>query len=309
MAVHSTLSRVLLLLFAGAVTLSRCDVPEFCNATEGPADPAVPQLPSQFSSTVQAVILDNPHYGGARELSVREYFDEPGNRGRLEYAYNGSSGYVIYDYDDKELFFIDSEGCTVEETTEDNILLQRTFGFRVQDGAPHIGTVSQYFETDQGNFTFMGTEDLRGIPCNHWQSCTISPNRSYTLDYYFSTTDADVWRSAYANDPVPVMITLQGNREDTDSNGSIIVRSVRNTYIFTDFNSGPDSVPDSVFEVPRGLVCKGRFPGMPLPSLPNYFTAFFEDVHEDDRTVSIYKVRVSSLCVLMTDLTTHFPTQ
>ena len=294
MAVSLYIPLSALLLFVCGVTLGRCDVAPVCDPsqfTPDPSDPRFPPLPSQFSTTTQAVIEYDRSSGGPTEITVREYFDEVGNRGRLEYAYNGSTGYIIYDYGMKELFYVYGDGseCNVQETTKDNPFLKETFGFRVQDGAPHIGTVSQYFRTDTDAIVFVDQKDVRGIPCNHWKSCFNFTNKSYTIDYYFSRNDTD-WTSSYGDDPVPVLIIVNGTKVDNDSSE---IRDIMNIYTFVAFDSGPDSVPDEVFSVPTGLVCKGRIRGKPLPSLPNYFATFLEEVDENNKTVAVIKVRKS----------------
>ena len=287
----------ILLFFAYGATSGRCDVTPVCDQlayTLGPTDPRLPSLPSQFSTTVQAVVQSR----GPGEISVREYFDDVGNRGRMDFAYNGTSGYLLVDYESLQIFsVVGATECTVRVVEESNPGLRETFGFRLQEGAPHIGTAAHFFRTnDTDSVLFMGQEDLRGIPCNHWQSCYTLSDRSYTIDYYFSRNDSN-WTSSYRSDPVPVMIIVNGTNEDESTNST---RSVLNTYTFVDFNVGPDSVPDDVFRVPNGLSCKGRAPGMPLPSLPDYFSAFFEAVDENNKTVSVFRVRLLFLYDTMT---------
>ena len=59
---------------------------------------------------------------------------------------------------------------------------------------------------------------------------------------------------------------------------------------FVEFNSGPDAVPDSAFDIPLDLVCKGRLPGQPLPQFSDFFTAGIETVYST--TVSSFLVSV-----------------
>ena len=254
-----------------------------CNRDDytGDTGPAPPSLPRQFSTTIQAVISSY-----SNEIVVREYFDEINNRGRLEYSSNGSSGYGIFDYDLQEIFllpdFRTGEECAVRRIAQNDSFLRQTFGFTNVNGSVHIGTVSDFFRlADTQYVRYVGAEEVRGIPCDRWQACSVSGNRSYVIDYYFSNNSISNWTSAFRNDPVPVQISLNG------TNGE---RPVYNLYTFVGFNSGPDSVPDEMFQLPTGIVCRGRIPGQDVPLLPNFFSTYIEAVDEDSQRVSVFRV-------------------
>lgn len=267
-----------------------------CNPSDNsqPSGVPFPALPQQFSTVIEANLLDSNV-----EIVVREYFDEIENRGRLEIATRDPKspyeGYALFDYDLQEILllpdFDTGEDCGVRKITQDEPFVMGTFGFRLQNGWVHIGLVSEYFKlADTSSLRHVRQENVRGIPCNHWQTCTMGNTGSYTIDYYFSRNDTN-WTSAYGDDPVPVQIIVNGT---LIMNGNI--RNIEHIYSFIAFNAGPDSVPDDVFRPPTGVSCKGRTQGQSLPLLPNYFSTYIESVIEDEQTVSIVRVSVH-MCV------------
>jgi hypothetical protein len=267
-----------------ALTGARGQVTPVCDpsAYSDPSTP-VPTLPSQFSTVVEANLLNSNE-----EVIVREYFDEIKNRGRLELTTPRYDGYALFDYDLQEIFllpdFDTEEDCVVRKIAQSDTFVMNTFGFRLQNGSVHIGTVSDYFQlANTSAILYLGEESVRGIPCNHWQTCTVSNNGSYLIDYYFSRADTN-WTSAFNDDPVPVQITVSGNLFKQG-----LERNITNIYTFIAFNAGPDSVPDEVFRPPTGVSCKGQTPGQPLPLLPNYFSTYIEAVNEDEQTVNIVR--------------------
>ena len=259
--------------------------PPICNVTDyqNRTGPQLPSLPSQFSTTIQAYI-----FSLSKEIVVREYFDEINNRGRLEFSSTGRTGYGIFDYGQQEIFlFKSNEDCVVRKINVNNRFLRETFGFTVVNGSVHIGTVSDFFrlaKNDTRYIRYEGPDEIRGVECDHWQTCHVSENRSYILDYYFTRKNSVFnWTSAFDNDPIPVQISLNG----THNNGT----PVQNVYSFVGFNSGQDSVPDEVFRLPTGMVCRGRIPGQDVPRLPNFFSTHVESINEDRQTSRIFTVR------------------
>ena len=279
---------LMLVVLTNVLTGVNGQFPPVCNTTnsQSPALP-VPSLPMQYSTTIQAIVGPG-ELGKYVEYGVRDYFDDIGNRGRLEIAHLGNFSYSVYDYNLREIFTVDAdEGCTVRKIadTGDRVL----FGVREVNGSVHIGRVSDFFLLgNTSNLVYKGEISVRGIPCNRWQSCTVrNDSTSYTVDYYFSRSSPD-WMSAYDNDPVPVQIVVNGTAPNSDDPNTF--HNVQNTYLFASFNSGQDSVPDDVFQIPTGISCKGRIDGKPLPLLPDYFSTFVELVDEDEQTVNIIKV-------------------
>ena len=85
---------------------------------------------------------------------------------------------------------------------------------------------------------------------------------------------------------VPVQFTQTARYSDLDD-------TVDLTYYIMDFRAGPDSVPNSLFRVPNGLACTGRFPEQPVPEVPQFFSTYVQLVSTDSPppTVHTYRVR------------------
>ena len=249
----------------------------------GPPSIPLPNLPTQFSAVIEANLGQENS-----TTNVREYFDEVGNRGRFEITRYGLKTVGIFDYDDGEIFRIsDGDTCEVsliaDPSTRTFFTEAPIFGFLDSvNGSVHIGTIRDFFQLRNNNATWLGVEVVRGIPCNRWQTCTVLENNSYTLDYYFATEN---WDFALGNGATPVQVILN----------ALIVRkgvaeSLNHIYSFVSFDTGPRSVPDEAFTVPFGLICSGRIPGLPVPSLPEYFSATIEAVQRTTRSALVYKV-------------------
>ena len=254
-----------------------CNPANFTNGTS-PTKP-LPDLPTQFSTLLEA------NFGQWNiSLVSEELFDEMGNRGKLTIVFNDSMTMLIFDYDDAEVFVIIDGVCAVYPISGPSDFLNETFGFQYVNGSVHIGTVGSLFDIGKDQpMMYCGIEQIRGIQVDHWQTCTVEKNNSYTLDYYFT---ADSWTYAYNVTPTPIQITLNGRMQD--ENGT--VQNVNHVYSFVSFNSGPRSVPDEEFQVPFDLPCSGRIPGMATPTLPDYFSFYVDSVDSDAMTSSLYKV-------------------
>ena len=289
----STLLINLVILVSLATVVQNQAIPVCDPSDYFPADPPLPQLPDQFFMAMEATIVQRN-----RSVYAVEYFDGPGNRGRLDFTVRGVKFNSIIDYNLKEAFVYSdpSNGgdCTVsllnENSAQTNPEIRFIFGIVPgSNNTVHIGSPSLFFSlVNVTNATFFGIKNnnvTRGVSTYHWQTCTSTENRSYTLDYYF--TNSTIWNATYpdANNYIPVAISLMGNRWDPESSTSVYFEHY---YSFVVFNSGPGSVPDDAFSLPFDLVCKGRIPGQPLPKFPAFFSAGVEYVGR--RGVSTFRV-------------------
>ena len=252
-----------------------------------------PSLPTQFSVVIELNIgPDN-----RRTSDIKEYVDEVGNRGRFEIS---STNFVantvvgIFDYDDGEIFLIPDinntgDACAVKPiaTPSTGPFDPTTLGFQVAGRSIRIETINRFFQgLRTATIMWVGVEDVRGIPCNRWQTCTTMQSYSYTLDYYFATDD---WEFALGDAPTPVQMVL--NSVDARRGAPV---SRMDIYSFVFYDTGPTSVPDDVFTVPIGLLCTGRSPGRPAPRFPDYFSLSLESVQRNRPSAVVYKVSYSS---------------
>lgn len=278
-----------LLVVALLARSALCHYEPVCNASNYTRNLSVP-LPDHFSMSVEVNILQRN-----RSITVHEYYHGDGNRGRIRLASDDTETVYIYDYDDAQVFLIpdrtgDSEvECGVRVINRNTPRPFLFFGYEEVDGKAHIASVQRLFglsehSSDVGA-VYVGVEQVRGIPCDRWQTCHVhgKTNLSFTLDYYLSV--GDVWNSTYLNDPYPVQLVLIGSRYVSPGE----TYDFHHVYSITSFNSGPDAVPDELFSVPTGLVCRDRKPGPPPPEIGSYFSTYLEYVRND----STYLIRVS----------------
>ena len=257
------------------------------------SDLPLPDLPDQFSFTIEGNLIE--HNSTA---VMTEYYDGPGNRGRLDFEHIGSSSIGIFDYNLGEIFLIHHHGtrgnCTVYPIADNPPrFLNRTFGVVNHNGTIHIDSprtfLEQLRESDKTLPQYIGEDMVRGIPTQRWQACFNRENNSYLIDYYFATEDWNYegWGQKWASTPmVPVQFTLNATR--IDHHGKL--RSIYHIYSVVNFQAGPDSVPDSLFRVPNGLACKGRFPGQPVPQIPQFFSTYVQQVNANRYRTYIYRV-------------------
>lgn len=255
-----------------------CDPASFAGSTS-PAPP-FPEVPSQFSIVVEA------NLGHRLEtIIVTEYYDQVGDRGRIEINSNRSSSVGIFDFNLGEIFMItgsDGDDCQVYPTTPESMFSNRVFGFEERNGTIHIGSPAgallQLRNMSASPPLYVGEDTIRGIPVNHWQLCVSLVNNSYLLDYFFTRPTWTYTSESSKDDMVLVQVSL--NASFIERFGT--VRNSHHIYSFVDFKSGPDSVPDKVFTVPNGLACKGRIPGLDVPQLPDTFSGRVEFIYHGE---------------------------
>ena len=253
--------------------------------------PDLPDLPDQFSFTIEGNLIERNS-----TAIMTEFYDGPGNRGRLDFGHNGSSSISIFDYNLGEIFLIHhhraGSNCRVYPIANNpSRFLNRTLGVEIQNGTIHIGSPRTFLERLRENNTtvpqYIGKDMVRGIPTQRWQACFNRENNSYLIDYYFATEDWNYEGQGQNLDltkMVPVQFTLNATRIECGE-----VRNIYHVYAVVDFRAGPDSVPDSLFRVPNGLACTGRFPGQPVPQIPPFFSTYVQRVNKN--FTQTYRVR------------------
>ena len=139
---------------------------------------------------------------------MHEIFDGPNNRallsrwhgGAADRERSGESGLVrtLYLFDLGEYFHVNSTHCS-----GDQLVNSRRGPFSHAHRTPTSKELFDFAREGQTE-SYMGTEIVQGIPCNHWQSVqSMGPGGSMTLDYFFSVPE---WSSPESNaSEVPVM--------------------------------------------------------------------------------------------------------
>ena len=285
----------LLSFVVGLVASQNADFTPVCNFSQS-TGPPVPDLPDQFSFTIEGNLIERN-----RTDIMTEYYDGPGNRGRLEFGFNASTYLGIFDYNLGEIFlipdFMTGDDCRVSPIATDRFI-NFTFGIQNINGSIHIGSPSTFVEAlrDDSVTQYVGEDMVRGIPTQCWQACVNRENISYLIDYDFVD---EPWsyegqgQKLDSTQMIPVQITLNTTRI---VNGT--VRNIYHIYTVVDFRAGPDSVPESVFQVPNGLACTGRFPGQPVPQVPQFFSTTIQQVSSDSPIPSVQTVRVRNLDII-----------
>ena len=247
-----------------------------------------PKQPDQFYAVVEANLLEQ-----SSSMVATEYYDTVGNRIKFTITSGEASVQtIIARYNDDELFQIppmDGTGDCLAVPIGDGGIVRNLFrvGSTIINGSLHIGSIGDsLFSVDSTNNRYLGNNyTARGVPCHRFQTCTSSNEGSFMLDYWLSSSS---WDTAYVGSMVPVRVNLTAKRIIQGGN----VVDINHVYSFTAFNVGPQAVPDEAFEVPLGLVCKGRAEGKPLPELNSTFSFYSELEDLTSQTPSTFYLKV-----------------
>ncbi|XP_064606245.1 uncharacterized protein LOC135471113 [Liolophura sinensis] len=237
----------------------------YCTVSKGTpttnTGPSLPTLLDTFQTQIEANFVGKyDNYS----IDIEEYFDDEGNQGALRMVEDGTQLYAIYSYETNEFFSGTSDSdCTTTNlsATANNILL----GYSVVNGTSHIFTTSGALRFGkQFGEKYMGTDQVRGINVDRWQSCVYwkSYNAYFTVDYYFTTKN---WTSGIAYLQTPVRAWVQGVGRGDD--GSL--KMFNHYYDFFSFR--PSILDMSVFETPKGVVCPGRIQTKSVPKLAGQY--------------------------------------
>ena len=274
----------------------RVDFGQVCDPSNygSNSGPSIPALPQQFSVHVEAGILNKN-----RTTWIHEFFDEVNNRGRINFFMQGMRERVIYNYNTNEIFLFpdvrNNRECSVLPLAQSRFV-NFTFGLTTVNGSYHIGTSRQFFEflNDDTPINYLGLNNtVRGVPALRWDACINNDNVSMIASYYYNTED---WSYPTVADPSgsDLILSQMVVRGVSSFNNSI--SNFYHVYTVTGFHSGPDSVPDRMFQIPTGMKCFGRMPGMPVPIPPQYFSTFLERIDTFRNQIGV--VRASACYVL-----------
>ena len=262
--------QTMLLLFLFFIATSRSQV-HTCTvdvSTPSPDAPPLPNLASQFTTRIEANI-ENRGY----TIDTVEYYDEPNNRGRLDFSGGTFSTPQtrIYTFADNQWFSINGTQCTAYHLTPNVSFRGLPITFDPA-GQAHIRGVADLLRFGkQYNETYLGREEVRGIQADRWRSCIVTRrNFNVTLDWYFAAAD---WQTTA--DGTPLRLIVEGvapNRTDPNNPTANVsgFHHFKHSYEFVFFQPGP--ADNLLFQLPRGIYCDGTQLAKNLPPIPNQFS-------------------------------------
>ena len=254
-----------------------------------PLAPSLPNITNQFTTRVEANI-ENRGY----TVTLVEYYDEPNNRGRLDFSRSGRRTLtLIYTYTDNQWFSINGSVCTAHLLSP-NVTFQAFPVTFDSQGNAHIRGVADILRFGrQYNETYVGREIVRGITADHWRSCmTTRRGGNMSLDWYFAAAN---WTTT--SDGTPVRLVIEGVDPDRNSasNGSVGSHYFKHSYEFVFFT--PGQADNELFQIPHGLFCDGSQVAKNLPPVPNQFFARLQAIDAINNTVQEFSVSACIHCI------------
>ncbi|KAL5021452.1 hypothetical protein ScPMuIL_000607 [Solemya velum] len=234
-------------------------VPSSCSGagcvipTSPPNAPSIPSLPERFSTNVAATM--GGFFGSA---AVTEYFDGPGQRGRVDYFVGDDNYKTISDYNTNQMFSIHGGNCVTSSITGNP--LSDLFSNANKSGIRHYYTTSGFLHFPVNSQHYVGPATVRGITVDQWRSCLNWPDiaMNFTLDYFFTGN----WTSQ-GESKLPVRAEVKGR--------NVLGLDFHHVYDYYDFQEQV-RFDDEIFETVSGVICPGRYNTKKLPTLPrNYY--------------------------------------
>lgn len=261
--------------------------------TPFPGDPpSLPNIGNQFTTQVEANI-ENKGY----TVNAVEYYDEPNNRGRLDFsgAYQKGKFSLIYTYSDQQWFYINSTHCTAHPLLPNSTFLAFPVNFANQGNAHIRGIADILLFGKKYNETYLGQEEVRGISADHWKTCMDTRfGGSMSVDWYFVAED---WTSEGNGTPLRLVIEgVDPNRaQNNPTDNTEGWHYFKHSYDFVSYTTGP---PDnSVFQIPRGMFCDGSNTTKDMPAIPEHFSARLQMVNAVNNTIYHLAVSILHKCI------------
>ena len=138
--------------------------------------PAFPQLPTTFSTLVEATFVDRKS-----TRTIREHYDYPGNRLHLMTMHDDDYSETILDFNSSLRYHHNTTSCQIYKIPENG-----TIG--ASNG--HVMSPSNFLRTNFAKI-YTGEKVVRGIPCNSWREnvtndTLMGTHHSFVLDYFFA---------------------------------------------------------------------------------------------------------------------------
>ncbi|XP_033126569.1 uncharacterized protein LOC117124445 [Anneissia japonica] len=251
------------------------EVVPVCTPVESSTGPPLPELPQKYSTSVEANDLQN-----AYSQDIEEFYD--GNRGTIRTVDHGIETLLIYDYSTDEEYTVIGSSIGPGFYTEDNLpqcTIQRLSSdpnqlpYTIND----IARFAALFEEE-----YIGTEEIRGIPTNHWRACINETGlNSFYADYFFTVPG---YATAYGSDQIPVRVVINGTSQNANTSET---NDITNVYEFAFFRPTTKYNP-YIFQTPRGVYCEGREKfnlTKPLPTIPEDIRMRIEIISPNARRI------------------------
>ncbi|XP_046575246.1 uncharacterized protein LOC124283257 [Haliotis rubra] len=125
----------------------------------------------------------------------------------------------------------------------------------------------------------MNRSTVRGILCDHWQSCMSWGflDVSFTLDYYFTVQN---WTTADNSPQIPVRAEIIGYQNQLGPGPD---SSFHHIYDYTGYRS--EIQDQTKLETPNGVACRGRKGTRQMPQLQAQYQYREEITNVMDSTV------------------------
>ncbi|KAK7476585.1 hypothetical protein BaRGS_00032203, partial [Batillaria attramentaria] len=239
--------------------------------------PERPVVPARFYVHVECNMLDRNY-----TAYVTEWYDQGFNYGRVHQLQFMEEGDMYFDYEHNQLITVDrySGDCTVDALNLD--INSFMFGVNTSaSGQERIYAPSGALHFGDAPEVYVGTDVVRGIAVDVWNSCQYSPTLDATMNvtWYFSSNSS--WDMQLGFQSVPVRAHVVGRRNDPGG-GSHAFEHIYDLFDFaTDFDT-------THLQLRSGDYCPGRYNKHPFPPFPDVFSIIGEMLDYDlDSTKTI----------------------
>ncbi|XP_078577725.1 uncharacterized protein LOC144862804 [Branchiostoma floridae x Branchiostoma japonicum] len=252
----------------------------------------LPTIPSNFETRME-ITIEAVDGQPKKTIEMWEFFDSTNNRGLIGIMAGGNYGYQIYNYRTNEIYDIQGVACVQQQTVngqqvtmpgpclntlcvtesmgDDNTFL---VGHKLENGTLHMFSTAQalWFDASRLPITYVGEDEIRGIPVQHWRQCNFINKWSstFTVDYYWSKPVAWVSASGPAAPSVPVRVVVQGQGCSPTAATCSRRRAFRRQYEFVFFRPTL-TVDGKIFQPPENVLCLNEKLSLSLPPLPDRY--------------------------------------
>ncbi|XP_067677435.1 uncharacterized protein [Haliotis asinina] len=246
---------ILVMIIAHAHSTPMCSTDP--SATVGPNDPRLPKvMPPEYQVHIEGAIINK-----FQTVVADEYVSTSEGVSLMTITQDDNEETIILNTNTNESYHIINGECTVYNQSMDpnDVFLGGRSG---KSAIPHgysTGSVLRFAQ--RYGEVYKGQTTVRGIQCDHWQSCMYWGylGVNFTLDYYFTVQN---WTTADGSPQIPVRAEIVGYQNLLGPGpGS----SFHHIYDYTGYRS--EIQDESKLETPNGVACKGRKETREMPQL------------------------------------------